>query len=120
VPTRVLIAEDEESLASLYRVLLRKFGFDIVAIVKSGDDAVAEYKKCDPKPDVVIMDHRLERMSGLAALKEILTIDPNAKVVFASADDSIMEDAITAGAVDYIGKPFSMQELVEVINRSLT
>jgi two-component system chemotaxis response regulator CheY len=114
--TRVLIAEDEESLATLYRVLLKRFGYDVLDVVKSGDEVVEKYKEL--KPDVVIMDHRLERRSGLDALKEILKFDPNAKVIFASADDSIMEDAIAAGAIDYIGKPFSMQELVEVISRT--
>lgn len=113
--TRVLIAEDEESLATLYKVLLKRFGYEVLDIVKSGDEVVEKYKEL--KPDVVIMDHRLERRSGLDALKDILKIDPNAKVIFASADDSVMEDAIAAGAIDYIGKPFSMQELVEVISR---
>lgn len=114
--TRVLIAEDEESLATLYRVLLKRFGYEVLDIVKSGDEVVEKYKEL--KPDIVIMDHRLERRSGLDALKDILKFDPNAKVIFASADDSIMEDAIAAGAIDYIGKPFSMQELVEVISRT--
>lgn len=115
----ILIAEDEDSLASLYKVLLTKYGHKVIAVVKSGDEAVEIYKHSNPKPDVVIMDHRLERVSGLEALKEILSVDPKARVIFASADDSVMEDAISAGAVDYIGKPFSMQELVEVINRCL-
>ena len=116
----ILIAEDEDSLASLYKVLLTKYGHRVLAVVRSGDEVVEIYKRASPKPDVVIMDHRLERVSGLEALKEILTMDPKARVIFASADDSIMEDAISAGAVDYIGKPFSMQELVEVIVRCLS
>ena len=115
---RILIAEDEESLASLYTVLLKKFGHSIVAIVSSGDEAIRVYKDSNPRPDLVIMDHRLERVSGLEALKEILKFDPDARIIFASADDSVMEDAIAAGAVDYIGKPFSMHELVEVVSRS--
>jgi two-component system, chemotaxis family, chemotaxis protein CheY len=114
---KILIAEDEDSLTSLYRVLLVRYGHDIVAIVKSGEEAVEIYKTS--QPDLVLMDHRLERMSGMEALKKILEFDSSAKIIFASADDSIMEDAISAGAIDYIGKPFSMQELVEVINQSL-
>ena len=115
--TRVLIAEDEDSLASLYKVLLSKFGYQVLAVVKSGEEVVEIYKKAEPRPDIVIMDHRLERQTGIDALKAIIKFDPDAKVIFASADDSIMEDAISAGAVDYISKPFSMQELVEVIGR---
>ncbi|MHB8702243.1 MAG: response regulator [Nitrososphaerales archaeon] len=114
---RILIAEDEESLAALYRVLLVKFGYEVLDIVKSGDEVLERFKQ--ERPDIVIMDHRLDKRSGLDALREILKIDPQAKVIFASADDSVMEDVIAAGATDYIGKPFSMQELVEVINRCL-
>ncbi len=112
---RILIAEDEESLANLYRLVLRKHGLEVTAIVRSGDEAVETFKNSNPKPDLVILDHRLEKMSGLDALKELLKIDPTVKVIFASADDSVMEEAIRAGATDYIGKPFSMQELLEVI-----
>jgi DNA-binding response OmpR family regulator len=116
---RILIAEDEESLAKLYNLVMEKHGFEVIAIVPSGDEAVEIFKKSKPRPDLVILDHRLEKMSGMEALKEILKIDPKMKILFASADDSVMEDAISAGAVDYIGKPFSMQELLEVISNCL-
>jgi two-component system, chemotaxis family, chemotaxis protein CheY len=113
---KILIAEDEPSLANLYKLVLEKYGNVVLAIVPSGDEVVRVFSKSDPKPDLIILDHRLERMPGLEALKKILEIDPGAKILFASADDSVMEDAIAAGALDYIGKPFSMTELVEVVN----
>jgi two-component system, chemotaxis family, chemotaxis protein CheY len=114
---RVLIAEDEEALANLYRVLLKRYGHEVTDIVSSGERVVEIYNNAEPKPDVVLLDHRLDKLSGMDALKQILKINPKAKVIFASADDSVMEDAISAGATDYIGKPFSVQELVEVINQ---
>ncbi len=113
---KILVAEDEPSLANLYKLVLEKYGHTILAIVPSGDEAVRIFSIAKPKPDLLILDHRLEKMPGLDALKKILEIDPNAKILFASADDSVMEDAISAGAVDYIGKPFSMSELIEVVN----
>ena len=102
-----------------YRALLTRNGHEVCGVVSSGNEAVELFRKLDPKPDIVIMDHRLERESGMDAMRQILEIDPKAKVIFASADDSIMEDAIAQGAADYIGKPFSMQELIEVVNRCL-
>ena len=117
---RILIAEDEQSLASLYQKVLKRYGHEIVAIVSSGNEAVEVFKRSNPKPDLIILDHRLEKMSGLDALKELIRIDPGAKILFASADDSIMEDAISIGAMDYIGKPFSMSELVEVVSSCLS
>jgi two-component system chemotaxis response regulator CheY len=116
---RILIAEDEEPLSNLYRLVLKRYGHEIIAIVSSGNDVIDVFKRTNPKPDLVILDHRLEKMSGLEALKEILKVDPAAKILFASADDSVMEDAISLGAIDYIGKPFSMQELIEVVTSSL-
>jgi two-component system, chemotaxis family, chemotaxis protein CheY len=112
----ILIAEDEPSLANLYKLVLEKYGHKVIAIVPSGDELVQLYAKSNPKPDLLILDHRLEKMLGLDALRKILEIDRNAKVLFASADDSIMEEAISAGAVDYIGKPFSMGELIDVVS----
>jgi two-component system chemotaxis response regulator CheY len=117
---RILIAEDEEPLANLYNLVLKKHGHEVLAVVPSGNELIEIFKKSDPKPDLIILDHRLEKMSGLEALKELLKIDPKTKVLFASADDSVMEDAIATGAADYIGKPFSMAELVEVVNTCLT
>jgi two-component system, chemotaxis family, chemotaxis protein CheY len=116
---RILIAEDEEALGKLYNLVLEKNGHVVIAVVPSGNEVIEIFERSQPKPDLVILDHRLERMSGLEALKELLKIDPKTKIIFASADDSIMEDAIAAGAADYIGKPFSMQELVEVVNACL-
>ncbi len=118
--SRILIAEDEQSLANLYRMVLKRHGHEIIAVVASGNEIVELYKRSNPKPDLVILDHRLEKMSGLDALRELIRIDPSAKTLFASADDSIMEDAISIGAIDYIGKPFSMAELVEVVNSCLS
>jgi DNA-binding response OmpR family regulator len=116
---RILIAEDEEALTGLYKLVLKKYGHEVIAIVPSGNELVEIFKKSEPKPDLVILDHRLEKMSGLEVLKELLKIEPKTKILFASADDSIMEDAISLGAIDYIGKPFSMQELVEVVSTCL-
>ncbi|MGI0091906.1 MAG: response regulator [Nitrososphaerales archaeon] len=116
----ILIAEDEEPLANLYRVLLKKYGHEVLDIVSSGERVIEIYRSADPKPDIVILDHRLEHLTGLDALKQILEINPKAKVIFASADDAIMEEAISSGAIDYISKPFSVQELVEVINEHVS
>jgi DNA-binding response OmpR family regulator len=117
---RILIAEDEQSLSDLYRMVLKKYGYEIISIVPSGDEVIEVFKKSNPKPDLIILDHRLEKMSGIDALRELLKIDPKVKILFASADDSVMEDAISIGAIDYIGKPFSMEELVEVVNSCLS
>lgn len=116
---RILIAEDEQQLANLYKRVLQKQGHDVVGVVSSGSEVVEIFTRSSPRPDLVILDHRLDKMSGLEALKELLKIEPKAKILFASADDSVMEDVITSGAVDFIGKPFSMQELVEVIANCL-
>lgn len=117
---RILIAEDEPQLALLYGLVLKKQGHELLAVVSSGSEALEIFKRTTPKPDLVILDHRLENMTGLEVLRELLKMDQSVRILFASADDSVMEDAINSGAIDYIGKPFSMQELLEVISRCLS
>jgi DNA-binding response OmpR family regulator len=57
---RILIAEDEGSLANLYKLVLKKHGHEIIAVVPSGDELICAFKNARPKPDLVIFDLRLE------------------------------------------------------------
>lgn len=57
--------------------------------------------------------------SGIDATKEIISLGKNPKIIFASADKTIREEALSIGAVDFIEKPFDFEELVEKINEVL-
>ena len=103
----------------LYEELLDSHGFKVVGIAKDGEEAVNKYKAFSIKPDVIIMDHRMPIKTGLEAAEEILEIDKNAKIIFASADKTIKEIALSIGVLIFEEKPFDNATLMENI-KSLT
>ncbi len=107
----IMIVDDEEVLHVLYGKLLEHKGHRVVASAYNGEEAVNVYKGLDPRPDLVLMDHRMPIRNGLEALEDILTMDVNAKIVFLTADASVAEQALEMGASDVLLKPFRMDVL---------
>jgi len=69
------------------------------------------------KPDVILMDHRMPLKNGLEASKEILQINPDIKIIFITADQTIREEVLSIGVADFIDKPFSIQDLITSIKK---
>jgi two-component system chemotaxis response regulator CheY len=109
--------EDESTIAMLYKELLEAYGFVVVDVAKNGEEAVHKYKNFKMKPDVVIMDHRMPIKSGIEATEEILEFDKNAKIIFASADKTVKEIALSIGALIFEEKPFDNTILIDDINK---
>jgi CheY-like chemotaxis protein len=65
------------------------------------------------------MDYRMPVMNGFDAMNEILKIDKNTKIIFASADTTMKEISISMGAVAFLSKPFKIEELINLINKAL-
>lgn len=78
-------------------------------------------KYAELKPDLVTLDITMPEKDGLTALKEILSSDSDAKVIMCSAmgQQSMVIDAIQAGAKDFIVKPFQADRVLEAINKVL-
>ena len=85
----------------------------------NGKEAVDNYRIQSEKPKVIIMDHRMPVMNGFDAMNEILKIDRNTKIIFASADTMIKEHSISMGATAFLSKPFRIDELINLINKAL-
>ena len=71
------------------------------------------------KPDIIIMDHRMPVKDGIEATKEILQMNPKAKIIFASADNSVKEYAQMIGVISFKNKPFSNELLIKNIEKAL-
>jgi two-component system chemotaxis response regulator CheY len=112
----IFIVEDDVFILRLYEIFLRSYGFSVIGKAKNGDEAVNSYKLMNTKPDLIIMDNRMPIKNGIEALKEILEIDKQAKIMIVSADNSIENIAKSVGAVAFMEKPFSMKRLLENIN----
>jgi CheY-like chemotaxis protein len=132
--TRILIAEDDEDTALTYKIALRDAGYE-AKIVDNGEECAKIYlekfqefrllkskKKAvhpyDQPFEVVILDYRIPRMDGLQVAKEILTVNPRQRIIFASAYvKETLKDSVKGlkQVVELLQKPFSSQILVDVI-----
>jgi two-component system chemotaxis response regulator CheY len=112
---RIFIVDDDQSLQRLYSLLLKEAGYEIIATAINGKDALEKYSEMNEKPDVILMDHRMPIKNGLDAMEEILKINKSVKIIFASADVTVKEKAISLGASAFLDKPFKMHELLEKI-----
>jgi two-component system chemotaxis response regulator CheY len=100
-----------------YREILRIYGFEVVGWSYNGEEAVKKFVKLSPRPDVIIMDHRLPMKNGVETTEDILRIDPSAKVLFISADTSARSSALSVGAAGFLRKPFELKEFVATIKQ---
>lgn len=117
--TKVLIVDDATFMRMMIKDILVKNGFDVVGEAENGAQAVEKYK--ETSPDLVTMDITMPEMDGITALKEIKQIDASAKIIMCSAmgQQSMVIDAIQAGAKDFIVKPFQADRVLEAINKTL-
>ncbi len=108
---RVLVVDDEESLAELLSMALRYQGWEI-ATAADGMSATTAAREFNP--DVVVLDVMLPDMSGLDVLGRLRAMYPGMPVLLLTAKDAV-EDRIaglSAGGDDYVTKPFSLEEVV--------
>lgn len=111
--TRVLIVEDELIPASYLRRILKKEGYDVVAAVTSGDDAIVTAQT--HRPEIILMDIMLEGgVSGTEAAIRIRQFLPEAIVIFLTAysDAAMVDEALDSGAYAYLVKPYRDDEII--------
>lgn len=115
--TRILIVEDEESLADPLAFLLRKEGFDII-IAGDGPTALVEFSRNEI--DIVLLDLMLPGMSGTDVCKELRSVS-TVPVIMVTARDSEIDKVVglELGADDYVTKPYSSRELIARIRAVL-
>jgi len=117
---RVLIVDDAAFMRMMIKNILTSNGYEVVGEAENGVQAVEKYKEL--KPDLVTMDITMPEMDGIAAVKEIKKIDPNARIIMCSAmgQQSMVIEAIQAGAKDFIVKPFNPQRVLDAVERALS
>lgn len=115
--TRVLIVEDEESLADPLAFLLRKEGFD-VSVAGDGPTALESFES--EGADIVLLDLMLPGMSGTDVCKRLRAVS-SVPVIMVTARDSEIDKVVglELGADDYVTKPYSARELIARIRAVL-
>lgn len=116
---RVLVCDDALFMRTLVSDILQQAGFSVCGHAETGSQAVAQYKAL--KPDLVTMDIVMPDMGGIDAVKAITSWDPNAKVVMCSAmgQQALVNEALQAGASDFVVKPFQPNRVIEAVQRVL-
>jgi two-component system chemotaxis response regulator CheY len=119
---RVLVVDDALFMRRMLSDILKKEGIEICGEAENGKDALDKYQQL--KPDLVTMDivmPKIEEIDGIGAVKEIIRVDPQAKIIMVSAmgQHSLVVEAIQAGAKDFVTKPFQPSRVIEAVKRAL-
>jgi CheY-like chemotaxis protein len=109
---RVLIADDQPTVASTLALLVNAARHHVVKVVSSGAEAIQAYHTC--RPDIVLMDYSMAKLNGGTAARYILAEDPGARIVFVTS--RLAEDLAGEGAIGFLQKPVELKELEELLN----
>ncbi|GAA2517899.1 response regulator transcription factor [Rarobacter incanus] len=114
---RVAIIDDDALTLQLLKRILESAGIEVPAVARDGDEAVALVRSM--RPDVVLMDLRMERMDGIEATKRVLELDnPPGIIALTSFDtEAAIMDAMTAGADGLLAKTSGPEEIIEAVRQ---
>ncbi|MBW1885208.1 MAG: response regulator [Deltaproteobacteria bacterium] len=114
---RILIADDASFMRQMIREIIEPEGFEVVGEATNGIEAVEQFLEL--RPDIVTMDIVMPKRSGIDAVKGILAEDAQAKVVMCSAlgQETLVQEALQAGAQDFIVKPFKPDAVLSTLNK---
>jgi two-component system chemotaxis response regulator CheY len=115
VKLRVLIVDDAIFMRKMISDILVENGMEIAGEADTGAKAIEKFAEL--RPDLVTMDIIMPEMNGIDAVRKIMESDSQAKIVMCSAlgQQALVQEAIAAGATDFLIKPFNAARVVEVI-----
>jgi len=116
---KILIVDDSMFMRRILINILNKAGFNDIIEAENGKEAIQKFKR--EKPDLVLLDIVMKDEYGTDVLKDIMKIDPNAKVVMISSvgQEAIIKEILESGASDFIVKPFKEEQIISVIKKVL-
>lgn len=121
MPIRVLIVDDAMFMRAMIKDILSNAGgrYEVVGEASNGREAIARFREL--QPDLVTMDIVMPQLDGIEATREILKLSPKATVVICSAmgQEALVVESISAGAKDFIVKPFSAERVLQVLAKVL-
>lgn len=113
---RILIIDDAAFMRMRCSRLLTEAGYDVVE-AGDGAEGLEKYKEC--QPNGVLLDITMPRMDGIITLQEILKVDPSARVAMVTAmgQQSMVINALKAGARDFVVKPFDKGRVLSAVQK---
>lgn len=118
---KILIVEDSALMVAVISNFIKKENMEDLEIIsaKNGKEAIQVYQ--ENKPNLVFMDIKMPIMDGITSLEEIKKVDSEAKVVMCTSlkEPEQEQRAKELGAIGYIMKPFSRQDIVDALHNNL-
>ncbi len=116
----LLVTDDAAIVREKIKEVARHAGWDIVGEASNGKEAVERYAEL--RPMAMTLDLVMPEYDGIYALREILAMDPNAKVIVISAlgQKNVLKDAFKLGAADFVVKPFDKRTLTNTLEQFAT
>jgi len=116
----VLVVDDEQDILDACALGLSSFGYE-VDCCRSGEDALALFRKDPARFDAVLSDTTMPGLAGPDLVRELLKIDPHLPVILTTGHSALVsrERAWRLGALEYLVKPFRMDVLAAALNRLL-
>ena len=113
---KILVVDDEEDIRTLVRTMVKGEGRHVVLAAR-GKDAIAMFQK--ERPDMTILDIDMPDIDGITVLRQIRTIDPQARVmVFTGGDSpSVEREAKALGVTEFLRKGLALPPLAELESR---
>jgi len=117
---RLMIVDDSKIIRNRIQRAVEEYDLKVVCTATNGQEAVDMINR--RKPEIVTMDLTMPEMDGIEAIEEILKLDPNLLilVVSALADKATAIEAMTKGALGFLCKPFTEQQLTDALGRLIS
>ncbi len=111
----IIIIDDDHLVVNSLQTIVTAKGINVLAVGYDGTDAIQLFDEY--RPDLVLMDIRMDKLNGIDATREILKLDPNVKILLITTfqDDEYINEAISLGCKGYILKQ-NIQGIIPAIN----
>ncbi|MBC9785590.1 response regulator [Heliobacterium chlorum] len=118
MPKKVLIVDNSQFMRLLLKKMLNGTEYTLFE-ASSGTEAINLWKST--QPDIATVDISMPDMDGFETIKAIKVLYPGAKIIVCSArnHESTIDDALRAGAIDYLVKPITKEKLLAMLNKLL-
>ncbi len=116
---RVLVVDDAAFMRKMVSDALAKGGHEVIGQAGNGVEAIAQFREL--RPDLMTLDITMPEKDGLATLKDVMELDPGAKVIMCSAlgQESKVLESIKLGAKDFVVKPFQPDRVIDAVAKAL-
>ena len=116
---KILIVDDAAFMRMMIKDIVMRNGYEVAGEAQNGVEALEMY--IQSKPDLVTMDITMPEKDGISAVKDIIATDPGARIIMCSAmgQQSLVMEAIKAGAKDFLVKPFRAERVIQAIEKAL-